>query len=252
MRRLALLSPSAASASSLRVRALRSMMLRWLRIFSLMREVYRADRSRRIVFSDVCEQHGRTRTTTDGHGPRGQAPQAFLMRLGAPRCRIYRLRRLNFGPCASVSGEAAFVSVRVAKSAGANSNCRQLQRKPRASHIALRVGPVGGDDAAAMGFGDLLGDREAQARMGAELFFLRALGIEALEDGVELVGRNAGAVILDRDDDLAAQAPAGQDDRAARRAERQGIGQQIAHDLAEARFQARDIERIRSEEHTSE
>ncbi len=95
-----------------------------------------------------------------------------------------------------------------------------------------------------MGFGDLFGDREAEARMGAELLFLGTFGIEAVEDGLQLVGRDAGAVILDRDHHFAAQAPAGQDDRAARRAEGERIGQEVAYDLAEPRFQAQDIERI--------
>ena len=51
--------------------------------------------------------------------------------------------------------------------------------------------------------------------MGAEFLARRALGVEAVEDRLQLVRRNAGALVVDRDEHAAAVAPGGEADAAA-------------------------------------
>jgi hypothetical protein len=53
---------------------------------------------------------------------------------------------------------------------------------------------------AAVRLDDLAGDRQAQARIAAERLALGPRGVEALEDGLQIFGRDARAVVVDRDD----------------------------------------------------
>src|SRR5689334_8889222 len=83
-----------------------------------------------------------------------------------------------------------------------------------------------------MGFNDLTRNREAKARVLAE-FVLGTVGIEALEYPLEGVGRDAGAVVLDRDVYLRACAPQAHAHLAVRGRERTRVIDQIVHDLSE-------------------
>src|SRR5581483_6709853 len=94
--------------------------------------------------------------------------------------------------------------------------CRSWRRQPdheaRAGHRRLaflvdRAGAVLGPDASAMGFDDLLGDGKAEARVLAKAL-MRTVGIEALEHALQCVGTNAGAVVIDHDLDIGADAAA--------------------------------------------
>ena len=66
-----------------------------------------------------------------------------------------------------------------------------------------------------MGLDDLLGDRQAEAGVLAERFLLGAVGVEALEDALELVGADAGTFVVDDDLDLVLAGRAASRDRAA-------------------------------------
>ena len=88
-----------------------------------------------------------------------------------------------------------------------------------------------------MGLDDLLGDAEAKAGMGAELLAGRTLAVEALEDRLQLVGRNARSLVLDLRHHPGALARGAQRHGPARGAEGHRIGDQVAEDLPEAALQ---------------
>jgi hypothetical protein len=83
-----------------------------------------------------------------------------------------------------------------------------------------------------MRFDDVLGDRQPEARILSERL-MRPVRIEALEDLLPHFLGHAGSVVVDDDLDLAAQSPARDAHRAARRRERAGIVDQIVDHLAE-------------------
>src|SRR5262249_44968554 len=93
------------------------------------------------------------------------------------------------------------------------------------------VGAGGGDDLSAMRLADLLGDAEAEPGVGAELLARRALAVKAVEDGDELVGRNAGPLVRHDRSHHVAVAPHLDADLAAGRAEGQRVVDQVAEHL---------------------
>src|SRR5262249_57845850 len=102
-----------------------------------------------------------------------------------------------------------------------------------------------GPDAAAMRLDDLLGNGEAEAGILAKAL-LRPVGIEALENLLQRVRADAGAVVVHRDLDLAAQAPADHPHGAARRRERARIVDQVVDYLPDAGIVARHHEVARA------
>src|SRR4051812_15130087 len=79
----------------------------------------------------------------------------------------------------------------------------QPHHEARAGHGGLAVGVDGtgtilGPDAAAMGFNDLLGNRQAEAGILAKTL-MRAISVKALKDLFQRVLADAGAVIVDHD-----------------------------------------------------
>src|SRR5687768_14111675 len=62
-----------------------------------------------------------------------------------------------------------------------------------------------GPDTAAVSFDDLLGDAQAEPRVFAEIAF-RPVGIEAIENLVEIFGADSRSLILDTEFDIAARA----------------------------------------------
>ena len=70
---------------------------------------------------------------------------------------------------------------------------RTTKRAPR--DAAALAAPVLGPDAAAVGLDDLLGDAQAQARVGAELLARRPFGVEAVEDVLSLPAGNARSLV---------------------------------------------------------
>src|SRR5450432_1939629 len=80
---------------------------------------------------------------------------------------------------------------------------RQPHHEAGARNRRLAVIPDGacavfGPDAAAMGFDDLLGDRESKTGILAEAL-VRPVGIEALENPLQRVGADARSVVIDHD-----------------------------------------------------
>jgi hypothetical protein len=73
-----------------------------------------------------------------------------------------------------------------------------MDDEPRADDAAVRAGTVLGADIAAMRLDDLPGDGQAEAGIAAEGRALGPGGVEPLEDRLEIVRRDAGAVVLDR------------------------------------------------------
>ena len=97
------------------------------------------------------------------------------------------------------------------REASSRRSCRrQADREAGAEHHRRAAGLLAGPravlrpDAAVVGLDDLLGDRQAEARSsGRRILAVVAVGVEALEDALELVGADAGAVVLDDDLDEA-------------------------------------------------
>src|SRR6202012_4631655 len=92
------------------------------------------------------------------------------------------------------------------------SHRRQPHHEAGAEHARLLAG--GGDavavldpDAAAMGFDDLLGNRQAETGILPEAL-MRTVGVEALENLVQRFGTDAGTVVVDHDLDLVPEPPA--------------------------------------------
>src|SRR6185503_11293159 len=75
---------------------------------------------------------------------------------------------------------------------------RQFHHQPRAGALGALRTAVLGIDASARAFDDLAGDGQTQSRIAAEMI-AGALGrIETLEDGFQILRRNAGAFVFDR------------------------------------------------------
>src|SRR5262245_51380552 len=86
---------------------------------------------------------------------------------------------------------------------------------------------------------DLAADRQAEAGVLAESLARRTIRIKALEDAVDVVGADAGAVVVDGDDDMAAAARHADDDAAIFLGhEGSGVLDQIGDDLAESQVMA--------------
>src|SRR6185437_10427869 len=98
----------------------------------------------------------------------------------------------------------------------------QPHDEPCAEHAAGGVAAVLGTDAPAQRLDDLPADRQAEAGMLAETLALRALRIEPVENMLEPILGDAGAVILDADLHHAAGLARAETDAAIGRAERVG------------------------------
>src|ERR1700749_5057977 len=135
-----------------------------------------------------------------------------------------------------------------------------LVRAPHTSHEYWRIGlpssgtlerefydepwpgafAVLGPDAAAGAEHDLPRDGEAEAGVFAETVLLRALGIEAFEDRLEILRRDAGAFVLDNDAREPVVRRRRNPDRLAVGAERHRVVDQIADDLTKTLVTAND------------
>src|ERR1700683_3677219 len=83
------------------------------------------------------------------------------------------------------------------KTARAPTSTAEAGAKHRRHTVGVqRAGAVFHPDGAAMGFGDLFGDGEAEAGILAESL-VRAIGIKTLEDFIEHVRPYARAVVID-------------------------------------------------------
>src|SRR5262249_14371094 len=92
------------------------------------------------------------------------------------------------------------------------SACRQSHHEAGAQHARLSVarcdaGPILDADLAAMGFDDLLGDRQAEPGILTEPVF-RPVGVKALENLVERFRTATWPVVVDQDFHLVFQTPA--------------------------------------------
>src|SRR5437763_2609243 len=86
----------------------------------------------------------------------------------------------------------------------------------------------------------LPGDRQSEPGMGAEFLASRALAIEAVEDGGQLVLRYPGTLVLDADEDGAAIEARMDPNLAIRWAERDGIRDHVDEDLRQPGLDAGD------------
>ncbi len=86
-----------------------------------------------------------------------------------------------------------------------------------------------------MGLDDLLGDRQAEAGILAEGFgaAVSAVGVETLEDALELIRPDAGTVVLDDDLDAILARPGDDADDAVLAAEGTGVVDEIVEHLAQ-------------------
>src|SRR5690606_16383268 len=96
---------------------------------------------------------------------------------------------------------------------------------------------------AAMRLDDLAADGQAEAGILAESLAGRPVGVEALEYAVDRVDADAGAVVVDRDDDMARQARQADDDSPALlRREGARILDEIGEHLPEPQIVPGDVE----------
>src|SRR4051794_9379223 len=119
----------------------------------------------------------------------------------------------------------------------------QPHHEARAGYRGLAVGADGpwtilGPDAAAMGFDDLLRNRQAQAGVLAKAL-VRAVGVKAFEDFLQRVLADARAVVIDDDLDFGAHAAADDADLAAGIGERLRVDQQVGDHLPQPRIVSR-------------
>ena len=140
--------------------------------------------------------------------------------------RSYGKRSALHGPAAGRLGLSMgqpFCALSITPSAAAPRTARRA--------CCPGVAPVLGADAAVQRLDDLPADRQAQAGMLAELLALRPLGVEPVEDVLQLGLGNAGPLVLDGEFHLAAGLAGAQPDAAVRRAERLRIADQVAQHL---------------------
>src|SRR5689334_15723527 len=110
----------------------------------------------------------------------------------------------------------------------------QPNDEARAEHAPGAVTAILGGNLAVQGLDDLPADRQAKARMLAELFSGRSFGVETIENVLQVGIRNAGAFVLDAQLRHAAGVAHARDDPAAWRAERLGVANQVAQHLHQA------------------
>src|SRR5579863_9040857 len=118
--------------------------------------------------------------------------------------------------------------------------CREPNDKPRADQAAVDITAILGANGAAMGVDDLLRDGEPEAGVGPELLADRSFAVEALEDRFELALGKSGAFILNRDHHRAVLMPCRKVDRGTRRAEGNGVVDEIAEHLDQPPLDAED------------
>src|SRR5215472_7025845 len=118
------------------------------------------------------------------------------------------------------------------------SSRREQHHEAGTDHAALGVAAVLRADGALVRLDDLLRYREAKAAVGTEFLAGGALGVEAVEDRLQLALGDARTLVLDRDADEIALALGGDPDGAARRAKRDRVGDEVAEHLAEAALHA--------------
>src|SRR3546814_19030140 len=127
--------------------------------------------------------------------------------------------------------DAVFIGETSSEETSLGRQRRQAHDEAGADDVAIRPAAVLGRQGAAVRIDDLAGDAQAEARLRAELLAGRPLAVDALEDGLFLAGRAAGALVLDRDGDHAAGTAPAQGDPAAGRAERDSVAEQVGGSL---------------------
>src|SRR5690606_10376680 len=100
---------------------------------------------------------------------------------------------------------------------------------------------------AAMCLDDLAADGQAKPRILAERLACRTIGVETLEDALDVVNPYAGAVIIDRDDYMSRRARQGDDDAPLfLRHEGSCVLDQVGDDLAQPQIVAQNVKRARA------
>src|SRR5262249_54996922 len=107
------------------------------------------------------------------------------------------------------------------------------------------AGTVLDPDRAAMGLDDLLGNRQAEARILTEAL-VRAIGVEPLENLFAYFRSHSRTVVIDKNLDEVTHAPAVDANRAAGRRERARVLDQIVDDLTESGVVAWSLEAVRA------
>src|SRR3546814_9859119 len=114
------------------------------------------------------------------------------------RSSVWSYRSLRTSCVSTSSSGRPFPSILEGRRASENRSGRGKQNdEARALDHAVRPIAVLRRDRAVMRLHDLLGDRQAEPGMRAELFALRPLAVEAVEDRAELAFGNTGPFVLD-------------------------------------------------------
>ena len=124
---------------------------------------------------------------------RRAARRARSARARARICRLPDAPRIStpFAPTSTAVAWTVSAMLRSSRGAG------RITVKRAPSTLPSARLPVLGDDGAAMRLDDLPRDGEAEPGILAELVGLRAVGVEALEDALDVVGADAGPVVVD-------------------------------------------------------
>src|SRR6476619_6610687 len=128
------------------------------------------------------------------------------------------------------------------------SHRRQAHHEARAKNpgaFVLRYAhAVLGANPPAVRFDDLARDGKTEPGVLPKAL-VGPVGVEALEDALHRLGRDAGAIVIDRDLDRTAQPPRGDANPAVRRRERARVLDQVIDDLPKPRVVPRHNERTR-------
>src|SRR5215813_2890794 len=156
--------------------------------------------------------------------------------------------RINSAPAPTRTAEAWTVASVIRRPSP--SRRRQANDKTRAEdgRLPVRAGSSGAvldPDRPAMGFDDLLGNRQAETGILTESL-VRAIGIEPLENLFAHFRPHTRTVVIDKNLDEVAQAPAVDANRAACRRERARVLDQIVDDLTEPGVVAGNLEAVRA------
>src|SRR5688500_542340 len=121
---------------------------------------------------------------------------------------------------------------------------RQDHRKTGTLDTAVAAVPVLRANRAAVGLHDLPGDGEPQTGILAELVALRTVRIKALENAVDVLGANAGTIVIHNYDDPLRFAARCDAQPSLGPGERQRIVDQIVEYLAEAAVVSEHVEGV--------
>src|SRR5262249_7721433 len=156
--------------------------------------------------------------------------------------------RINTARAPTRTAEAWTVASVIRRTSPSRRRQANDKARPEDARLPVRArgaGTVLDPDRAAMGLDDLLGNRQAEARILTEAL-VRAIGVEPLENLFAYFRSHSRTVVIDKNLDEVTHAPAVDANRAAGRRERARVLDQIVDDLTESGVVAWSLEAVRA------